>query len=221
LWLDASDASTLYNGASLAAADEPISSWRDKSGNARHATQSTGVSQPLRKSAVQNGKDVVRFDGVNDYMDGSELFSGSSPCTMIAVYTPIATTGVHSIIGQSSNLTPNTWRVLQFRTVAAIGDPYFAGYANDLTDVTTPTTNTKIATFTYTGTVGSLFRNGNQIVTRGMVLSTTSANYAIGRDADPQRANCDIAEILVFPTALSAAERENVELYLNRKWAIY
>ena len=31
----------------------------------------------------------------------------------------------------------------------------------------------------------------------------------------------DIAELLIFPQALSAANRQAVELYLNAKWAIY
>ena len=69
LWLDASDASTLYDatsGGSLVAADGGVARWEDKSGNARHATQGTSGSRPLRKTAVQGGRDVLRFDGSND-----------------------------------------------------------------------------------------------------------------------------------------------------------
>lgn len=70
LWLDGSDASTLYDattGGSLVAADGAIARWEDKSGNARHATQGTLASRPLRKTAIANGRDVVRFDGSNDF----------------------------------------------------------------------------------------------------------------------------------------------------------
>lgn len=117
LWLDASDASTLYDattGGSLTAADGVIARFEDKSGNARHMTQGTGISQPLRKTAVQNGRDVIRFDGSNDFMSiasstamfnflhngtASDVFAvvkmgnGSDPN---AVYTVIANNGATS-----------------------------------------------------------------------------------------------------------------------------
>jgi hypothetical protein len=66
LWLDASDASTLYDatsGGSLVAADGGVARWEDKSGNGRHATQGTASRRPVRKAAIQGGKDVLRFDG--------------------------------------------------------------------------------------------------------------------------------------------------------------
>jgi hypothetical protein len=69
LWLDASDASTLYDattGGSLVAADGGVARWEDKSGNARHATQSTQANRPVRKTSQQNGLDTILFDGSND-----------------------------------------------------------------------------------------------------------------------------------------------------------
>ena len=70
-WYDASDSATLFDatsGGSLVAADGGVARWEDKSGNARHMTQSVSVSRPLRKTAVQNGLGVLRFDGSNDFM---------------------------------------------------------------------------------------------------------------------------------------------------------
>jgi len=71
LWLDASDASTLYDattGGSLVAADGSGARWEDKSGNDRHATQGTAGARPLRKASVQNGLSVLRFDGADDFL---------------------------------------------------------------------------------------------------------------------------------------------------------
>jgi hypothetical protein len=68
LWLDASDASTLYDatsGGSLVAADGAVARWEDKSGNARHATQATAGKRPVRKTSIQNSKDVLRFTAAN------------------------------------------------------------------------------------------------------------------------------------------------------------
>jgi len=69
LWLDASDANTLYDattGGSLVAADGGVARWEDKSGNARHATQSTQANRPVRKTSQKNGLDTILFDGSND-----------------------------------------------------------------------------------------------------------------------------------------------------------
>jgi hypothetical protein len=65
-WLDASDAGTLFDatsGGSLVAADGAVARWQDKSGNARHFTQSSSGSRPTRKTAIQNSLAVLRFDG--------------------------------------------------------------------------------------------------------------------------------------------------------------
>lgn len=65
LWLDGSDAATLFDavsGGSAVAENGAIARWQDKSGNSNHATQSTSGFRPLR---VAGG---VRFDGTDDRM---------------------------------------------------------------------------------------------------------------------------------------------------------
>jgi hypothetical protein len=71
LWLDAADPAVLFDatsGGSPVAAEGAVARWEDKSGNGRHATQATSGSRPLRKAAVQGGKDVLRFDGSDDFL---------------------------------------------------------------------------------------------------------------------------------------------------------
>lgn len=99
LWLDASYAPSLYDatsGGSLVAADGAVARWEDRSGNGRHATQSTSGSRPLRKTSVQGGRDVLRFDGSSDSLSiaGSTsafnfLHSGDS--TVFLVWKPVGT----------------------------------------------------------------------------------------------------------------------------------
>lgn len=45
-----------------------IGSWDDMSGNGRHFQQSDGTKKPTLRTAQRNGKPVIRFDGVNDYL---------------------------------------------------------------------------------------------------------------------------------------------------------
>ena len=74
--LDSSDAATLFQddaGATPSVADaDPVGRWSDKSGNNFHATKAS--NRPGLKLAIQNGLNVVRFDGAND----SLVFSGSA-----------------------------------------------------------------------------------------------------------------------------------------------
>jgi hypothetical protein len=94
LWLDAADATTLFDattGGSLVAADGTVARWEDKSGNNRHATQATSGSRPTRKASVQGGRDLLRFDGSDDFLSIASstaafnfLHDGDS--TVFAVY---------------------------------------------------------------------------------------------------------------------------------------
>jgi hypothetical protein len=75
LWLDASDAATVteISGA--------ISQWDDKSTNGRNATQATAVNQPGYVLAEQNGLNVVRLDGTDDFFNlgtGLDWMAGES-----------------------------------------------------------------------------------------------------------------------------------------------
>jgi hypothetical protein len=74
LWLDGSDAATLFDavsGGSAVAENGAIARWQDKSGNSNHATQSTSGFRPLR---VSGG---VRFDGTDDRMTLATGFTGT------------------------------------------------------------------------------------------------------------------------------------------------
>lgn len=61
-WFESYDASTITIGTG-------VSQWNDKSGNGRHLTQATGLSQPTyTASGLPNGGYSIVFDGVADYM---------------------------------------------------------------------------------------------------------------------------------------------------------
>jgi hypothetical protein len=94
LWLDAAAPETLFDsttGGSLVAADGGVARWEDKSGNSRHMTQATSGSRPARKTAIQGGLDVLRFDGSNDFMSVASStatfkFLHDGDATVFAVY---------------------------------------------------------------------------------------------------------------------------------------
>lgn len=237
LWLDGSDANTLYDatsGGSLVVADGTIARWEDKSGNARHATQATGINQPLRKVAIQNSKDIVRFDGSNDRLGMSAL-----NLTAATVFTVVRrnTGNTYQSVAQINN--PSTSRSsleLGINDDALYG-PLIIG-SNGNASLYGKGGSLKAGSFRITsgiwlggGTSGAsnyrLWDDGASVTlanssTVGASNSTASvigAAYSAG--VIVSFLNGDIAEILVYPTALSDDDRAKVQNYLNNKYAIY
>jgi hypothetical protein len=70
LWLDASDAATLFRDAAATTpatdASDPVGAWLDKSGNARHLTQETSGSRPTFLPTGISSKPCLNFDGTDD-----------------------------------------------------------------------------------------------------------------------------------------------------------
>lgn len=66
LWLDADDAATLTVSSGL------ISEWRDKSGLGNDAVQAIGAFQPTYVLAGINGRNIVRFDGIADFIESPD-----------------------------------------------------------------------------------------------------------------------------------------------------
>lgn len=62
LWLDAADSSTITTVSGA------VSQWNDKSGNGRHATQTTASKRPLYETNQFNGLPAIRADGVDDML---------------------------------------------------------------------------------------------------------------------------------------------------------
>jgi hypothetical protein len=111
LWLDASDAtSVLLNGSA-------VSGWNDKSGNSRHFIQNSGVCQPTYVTSSINSKNIVRFDGTNDFMIGSSgcnsLLQNLGNYTILTVYKPTNLTSQNrTIIADTYGLGSELWSVV-------------------------------------------------------------------------------------------------------------
>jgi hypothetical protein len=229
LWLDASDANTLFDatsGGSLVAADGTVARWEDKSGNARHVTQATSGSRPVRKTSVQNSRDVVRFDGLLQKLvvslDLASPFTfifagrrngGTSACGFAgnlqnsgnfdgAIFGHFGSGSnnlLASILTRISSTVQNTSRVdvgnNSLISTAVVGSSSYQGYVNggNLSEVT------------------ATYNARNSSISIGSPRTGSTSTESI---------NGDIAEILVFPTALSTTDRQKVESYLASKWGI-
>jgi hypothetical protein len=251
LWLDASDSGTLYNatsGGSLVAADGSVARWEDKSGNARHATQSTAGNRPVRKTAIQNGLDVLRFDGTDDFLDSTDFLDLTSGQAMTAfvVLKRASTGGNHQILSKygfsnaNDDSTQKGWNWMFLSTDRIRAN--FTSVANDgfstrLSDSTvTASSFTVLALKSSAGSLSSsmLYRNSSVVASSATAadmetLSDTTYAITIGAlrytfnsaaDKYLQFANADYAEVIIYNSALSDANRAAVESYLIGKWGI-
>lgn len=245
LWLDASDSRTLFSdtaGTTLATADgASIALWKDKSVNSRNLTQSTSGNRPVLKKAVVNSLDGIRFDGTNDYL-GYATDIRPSAYSVFAVVNK-TTTSSTTFCGASDTAGNGHARYFEissgFYATNDIGiitgngtDSYRGLYtqnsAGNLIVNNTPTILSMTSSVTGSGTTLELFKNNSAPATTVIGANITSVaavnrNFAVGRlgDYNGSYLQGDIYEILIYNSALTTAQRQQVEAYLNTKWKVY
>ena len=250
-WYDASDASTLYDatsGGSLVAADGGVARWEDRSGNGRHFTQSTSGSRPLRKTAIQGGKAVLRFDGSNDFMSVANstatfAFLHSADSTVFAV---VKRTGgasgcflntsngggtshngsvyaIQSGSGTNDRVAHNIFRGQTGTSTCGNGSANgsVAAAFSAFSFVGRPTSETASLRSAMRINAGSVISNNTETASAG--TGNAFANLSVGTDnwnVEQGFCGCDIAELIIYNTALSDTDRAAVEQYLISKWGI-
>lgn len=225
LWLDAADASTFtLSGAS-------VDQWRDKSGNARHAEQSSETNKPAIASAEQNGRDVIRFDGTNDRLysaSSSAIGSNASAlnCFVVRKYSASASAN-GSVFGQylPGSATFESCRI--YRNSSGKSAAFFARTTSGATVTSTSdASGWEIVSWHADMAANELVaRTGGASIGAGSVpgsgnTSSGNSTFQIGCRANSlDFFNGDVAEI-VYVGALTASDRQRVEGYLAHKWGI-
>lgn len=229
LWLDGSDASTLYDatsGGSLVAANGAIARWQDKSASAAHVTQSTAGSRPARKTSVQNGLDAVLFDGGDVLRNTVNAVLPDGPKTIVAMLK--SANGVGGTVFNSLCATNGTARYVA--RLLRIGLNYIAGdtISNNATtsyDFSTAFQSAFLVSFTLNSSRNSGFwTHGTSQSTSGTIgVDNTITGFQIGSLIDgsgtqSQLWNGHIMELAAFASELSTLNRQKAEGILAHKW---
>lgn len=197
LWLKA-DAGITKDGSNK------VSLWADQSGNNNHAVQSNWSKQPLYVDNQLNGYGALQFDGIDDFMEFNEVnirtyYIVIRHRTGTSVEPP-AIMG-HDVLydlhgGYGNLLYNNEYSPLIFNGLNVVNSVVMPAL-----DIIKPTTYTLIC-----------------CVTSGIAKAKYIAN-----DRNIQRHYWDgyYAEILLYDTIHSTAERQLVENYLNTKYALW
>jgi hypothetical protein len=229
LWLKA-DAGTFQDSAKTtgAASDgDVVGAWVDQSGSGNDATQATSDNKPLLKLNIANGRSVCRFDGSNDFLTSSlDLsLSASDDLTIFAVVNPTATAALKDIVGNLNDSAPN-----QGLTVRHDIDEKLAFFtrvsAGNVTTVTAAVadTNFVLGVAKLDSGTQTLYKNGaseGSGAQRNMTGHDTTLYIGKNRASGAGDYAGDMAEILIYNSALSDKNRASVEGYLNARYAIF
>jgi hypothetical protein len=240
-WLDASDGDTLFSdtaGSTLAAADQGVALWKDKSGNGWNVTQSTSGDRPTRKAAYLNGLGSLLFDGSSDSMafqSGFAQFGANDFSFVVACKTGSSVAGVQNVLGSQNN-SSDPGPILRLEVNAAQWNSVirYSGWSAFSVLDGPASTNT--------GYVLSLIRSGLTVTLKagsssasftvseantGNASSTLNLNppLQVGRilfntGESQWHFNGQIPEIICYSRAISSGERTALESYLSAKWGI-
>lgn len=223
LWLKADVG--VQNASGLPASNtENVQVWEDQSSNGNDAIQLTTGNQPQFIADDGTGSPSVRFSGEslqcadNTSLNPNELtifivgkysLSGSGAYQSFLMKTPDDswTAGGYGVSQSGSSDLLTGW-VNAYNTTSSVGYTNFSASTNVL--------------FSMVYAPGSLvvYNNGVSTIASASapVLSTSNVPLIIGSSPGGYDLDGDISEIIIYGSALSNSEREDVENYLRTKY---
>lgn len=229
-WYDFSDITTLFTDSArttaVTADADPIGGVTDKSGSANHLGQGTASKRPTYKVAIQNSKSIARFDGSDDILSRTASIPSISTGATLCMVIKYASDEYSFALGGYYNgaayrlLSSSSKHYGNLQTTA--GAPANIGGA-------VASTSFGIVTLRYAAATGVRLLRVNttdttNTITAANILQNQTLLYLGGAEHDTHvfsNLNGDIAECILYDSALSDANRDSVLTYLNTKWAVY
>lgn len=196
----------------------------DGSGGTNDATQATAINQPLRVAGALNGKDVIRFDGSSDFMTGTMIpnINTSSLDIFIVANGASKSGSAYDMLFGIGDYTNGLW-------IARQQDQQSLYVYNNEGVAYSDPGSLKNTGFGYkifelwknNGVSSKILFNNIQQAT-AVFGSFTNAPYYIGYGGFPYQGyyKGDIAEILLYPSALNDADRAQAGAYLQQQYGI-
>jgi hypothetical protein len=195
--------------------------WSDISGNGRDAVQATSGSQPAIVTNALNGRQVRRFDCTDDYL--SHSYSAPVDNTIFAVcyITQTTSNATNTIFTAADTNTPLRSFML---SQTASSDNWSTFRTGFISSGYTLRSSFEIISIVSTAAGVSLKHGANAAqftADTGFFTDPTLSRKAVGAAYDSTglfNFKGDLAELIVFPSALNDTDRQSVETYLRNKW---
>lgn len=220
-----------FKAESLNLADNAaVASWADSSGLGIVAAQATGTQQPLYVASAINGKPAVRFDGVNDSLLFTTPHLDLTNKTIFVVgKARVSLNAVRLFLGNSS-ANYYVGGAGGNKTVTSHSNMALAQVFYSPTLLSFPSGQFAILSYRWSVSGPSVSVSHYIGGSLSGTLSNTQGhhpdpfnNWSLGALFSGDTANCwdgEIAELIVYDTALTDANRGKVENYLKQKYGI-
>lgn len=209
VWYDPSDFSSMFQDSAgttpVTAVGDPVGKINDKSGNGKHATQSTSAARPvLRQDGA--GKYYLEFDGTDDSLSIPSIsFAGGAGSLFVGSRIAAAN---HILL---HNDPQTTYLMCAESGIGADPDSGFGTTAYRV-NTTTLSPKTRAALYTACANITTV-----STVT-GLTIATDA--YFIGRFSS-YRFNGRLYSFILRGAASSAGEITNAETWVNGKTGAY
>lgn len=196
-----------------------VTSWTDGSSFASHGTQATSGARPAVKTGGNgiNGHNVVRFDGVNDFLI-TAMPTDTKPFTCVAVVKMTTLAGYGAIL--AGNTGGLEWRIDQSSGVQSALSQATALIGSSSSAVVVGTAAILVCQYSGTG-VWKFYKNGGAPDTGTTDLTFAAASSTIGALASADEPiGADLAELAKWDSVLSLANLNAQCAALGTKYAI-
>jgi hypothetical protein len=213
LWLKADTGVTANAGAA-------ISTWADQSSNGNNASQGTGSNQPTlvtSDSTLPNSRPVVRFNGSQGLNVNPAVLSGANSAeffvvTKVTTKTPSMARRLWNFGRSTGTIYPNTDGTISSEETASF----------DLRNLGTPPQDlTTYHLYNVSSQNGYWANRFNGLLwcetTNNQFVAASAPTLGVG-NFNNNPFDGDIAEVIVYNTVLTQAQRSTVSAYLGSKY---
>jgi hypothetical protein len=218
-WLR-SDAFVTYSGSN-------VSFWADQSGQAYNASQSNSSNQPSLVVNSINGLPAINFNGTSSFMQFPTGFNNfAQGLSIFLVVKPTAATALSQIINLGTGSSNDYNFGIEINSSSEAEFFVYTSAGSGMTSVSygsTIGTSAQLIEVIQTGTNATILTNGANPVTNASMNSIPeptgrTANYLGQASGGGNYFNGEIAEVIIYNTALSTVQRQAVESYLISKF---
>jgi hypothetical protein len=203
-----------------------VLSWQDQSGNGRNGTPQDIAPTLISSSSSLNNRSAISFNNNGSSLQIPQSDIGESGIISIFIVINYASGYIFLNKGDAANFENTSW---EFSTITGFGfvNSYDGSLSWNVVPVS-PNTNVCLLLEGFSnGGVSQLAYNGNNSGNPSSGndgFNNLSQYIGIGAGGDGgAQANLDarIGEIIIYNRQVTTPERQQVEAYLNTKYAIY
>lgn len=186
---------------------DPISTWPDSSGNYNTAS-ATGSERPTYKTSIVNGKAVARFDGLDDYLTLTTGLTTVRTAILVikwtaggAAWVPVlGSSSVYDFHGDSPG-DAQYFSTLYTSSSVLSGSTFDNGIYSQPSSLTKNLSNFRVIEIQTTG-------------------NTSVDQISKDRSIAGRVIKGDIAEVMLYNSVISSADRVGIESYLSAKYGL-